>query len=275
MEVFVDYYPDLSIFAFESIKSPPREAPTEQARCHGGKTMWMFNQKQLCSMSQISSQTAEQRRQQLEYMTSITKLYFRHASTLISHFNEWKDNNAFYFIELRLDMAYVSSSGLIAKIAHPPYYLGTIVRNSLQHPGLFGCECPHGHTAYAYTYSGSPLSGRVSQAMACPKCGWNDRTERRGWHDRSKALNATRAEDLERFRRLKESDPDFRPADLRDLLRSLEIPEAECVLPKIEKKIERSEDDGFIIQRDPYGGVKIEDTNSGRITWYQWNGIND
>ena len=32
----------------ESIKSPHKEAPTEQARCHGGKTMRMFNQKQFC-----------------------------------------------------------------------------------------------------------------------------------------------------------------------------------------------------------------------------------
>ena len=124
-------------------------------------------------MSQISSQAAELRRQQLEYSTSITKLYSRHASTLFAHFDEWKGNDAFYFVELRLDMAYVASSGLIAEIAHPPYYLGTMVRNTLLHPELFACECPHGHRAYAYTYSGSPLSGSVSQAMACPVCGWN------------------------------------------------------------------------------------------------------
>ena len=31
-----------------SIKSALRGPPTEQARCHGGKTMRMFNQKQIC-----------------------------------------------------------------------------------------------------------------------------------------------------------------------------------------------------------------------------------
>ena len=100
-------------------------------------------------MSQNSSPAAELRRQQLEYSTSITKLYSRHASTLFAHYDEWKDNDAFYFIELRLDMAYVASSGLIAEIAHPPYFLGTMVRNSLLNPDLFACECPHGHRAYA------------------------------------------------------------------------------------------------------------------------------
>ena len=166
-------------------------------------------------MSQIPSQTAEQRRQQLDFATSIAKLYFRHASVLFAHYDAWKDNDAFYFIELRLDMAYVST-GFSARIADPPYFLGTIVRNSLEHPDLFGCKCPDGYQAYAYTYSGSPLSGRVSQAVACPECGWNEWTKRQGWHVRSRALKGTQAEDLERFCLLKKADPDFHAADLRD-----------------------------------------------------------
>lgn len=226
-------------------------------------------------MSQISSQAAELRRQQLEYSTSITKLYSRHASTLFAHFDEWKDNDAFYFVELRLDMAYVASSGLIAEIAHPPYYLGTMVRNSFLHPELFACECPHGHRAYAYTYSGSPLSGSVSQAMACPVCGWNQWIQRSGWHSRSRALTATQAEDQERLHCIQESDPDFHPADLRDLLRSLGVPEEECTLPPIEKKIQRSEHGGIIFQRDPYGGIKVEDTHTGQVTCHRWNGISE
>ncbi len=225
-------------------------------------------------MSQTSSPAAEERRKQLEYMTSIAKLYFRHASTLIARFDDWKGNDEFYFIELWLDMAYVST-GFIARMANPPYFLGTIVRNSLLHPELFSSECPGGHLAIAYTYSGSPLSGRVSQAMVCPACGWNAWTERRGWHDRSKALKATQAEDLERLKLLKESTPGFNPKDLRDLLRSLGVPEEELVLPEIEKRIERHESGGFIFQRDPYGGVMIEDTNTGRITCYQWHGLNE
>lgn len=225
-------------------------------------------------MSQTLPPAAEERRKQLEYMTSISKLYSRHASTLVAYYDEWKDVDEFYFIELRLDMAYVST-GFIARIANPPYFLGTIVRNSLLYPNLFGSECPDGHQAIAYTYSGSPLSGRVSQAMACPICGWNAWTERRGWHDRSKALKATQAEDKLRYFSTLESNPDFKAADLRDLLRSLGVPEEELILPTIERRIERSEDGGFIFQRDPYGGVKIEDTNTGRITCYQWHGLND
>ena len=225
-------------------------------------------------MSQIPSQTAEQRRQQLDFATSIAKLYFRHASVLFAHYDAWKDNDAFYFIELRLDMAYVST-GFSARIADPPYFLGTIVRNSLEHPDLFGCKCPDGYQAYAYTYSGSPLSGRVSQAVACPECGWNEWTKRQGWHVRSRALKGTQAEDLERFCLLKKADPDFHAADLRELLAFLGVPEEELELPAIEKKIDRWEDRGFICQRDPYGGVKIEDTNSNQITLYQWHGLNE
>lgn len=225
-------------------------------------------------MSQTLSPAAEHRRKQLNYATSITKLYFRHASTLIAHYDEWKDVDEFYFIELRLDMAYVST-GFIARLANPPYYLGTMVRNSLLNPDCFGGKCPEGHQAFAYAYSGSPLSGRVSQAQACPVCGWNQWTERSGWHDRSRRLEAIQAEDRARFSRTLKSTPDFKPADLRDLLRRLGVPEEELVLPTVEQRIERSESGGFIIQRDPYGGVKIEDTNTGRIICYQWNGLNE
>ena len=225
-------------------------------------------------MSQVLSPTAEDCREKLEFMTSITKLYFRHASTLIAHYDDWKGKDEFFFIELRLDMAYVST-GFIARIANPPYFLGTIVRNSLLHPDLFSSNCPNGHQAFAYTYSGSPLSGRVSQAMACPICGWNAWTERRGWHDRSRALKGTQAKDLERYRILKETNPDFKSADLRDLLRSLAVPEENLVLPQIDRRIEKSDSGGFIFQRDPFGGVMIEDTNTGRITCHQWHGLNE
>lgn len=78
-------------------------------------------------MSQTLSPAAEQRRKQLDYATSITKLYFRHASTLFAHYDEWKDVNEFYFIELRLDMAYVST-GFIARMANAA---GTSGRNAV------------------------------------------------------------------------------------------------------------------------------------------------
>ena len=82
-------------------------------------------------------------------------------------------------------------------------------------------------------------------------------------------------EDGERLHSTLESNPDFKAADLRDLLRRLGVPEEELVLPAVEQKTERRESGGFIFQRDPYGGVKIEDTNTGRITCYQWNGLNE
>ena len=226
-------------------------------------------------MSQTSSPAASERRKQLEYLTSITKLYSRHASTLFACFDQWKDDDRYYFIELRLDMAYVSTSGLVARIADPPYFLGTIVRNSIQNPGLFGDKCPEGHQAYAYSYTGSPLSGSVSQAVACPVCGWNQWTQRFGWHDRSRILKVTRAEDLERYHRLTESDSDFRPADLRELLSALGLPEEELILPRIEPKIEKSEYPGCTIWRDPYGGVKIQDTEDGTTTYYQWHWLDE
>ena len=68
-------------------------------------------------------------------------------------------------------MMYVCA-GFAARVADPPYHLGTIIRNSLKNPDLFSCECPDGHRAWAYAYSGSPLSGRFDLGMACPECGW-------------------------------------------------------------------------------------------------------
>ena len=63
--------------------------------------------------------------------------------------------------------------------------------------------------------------------------------------------------------------------DDEDRLRSLGVPEEECTLPPIEKKIQRSEHGGIIFQRDPYGGVKVEDTHTGQVTCHRWNGISE
>ncbi len=227
-------------------------------------------------MSQNSSLAAEERRRQLDYITSITKLYFLHSPTLFASSYIWSKDDRYYFIELRLDMAYVSSSGFIARIADPPYYLGTIVKTTYLYPELFMGTCPNDDLpTLACSYSGSPLSERVTQHMVCIGCGWEGETERRGWHTRSKALRKTQAEDLKRHRQLMESNPDFKPADLRDLLRSLGVPEEDLVLPEIERKIETRDDGRFVHQRDPYGGVKIEDRESGCTTYYDWHGLDE
>lgn len=222
-------------------------------------------------MSKSFLSVAENLRNEREYIASITKLYFRHVPTLVAHYDEWKDKDEYYFIALGLDMAYVSTAFTV-RIADPPYHLGTVIRTSLAHPNLFSCPCPRGHEAFAYTYAGSPLSGRVSQAMACPVCGWNGWIPRTGWMSRSKTLKAVQAEDRKRLKLLEKEKPGFKGADLRDLLRFLGVPEDELVLPKVRNEIRRLESGDAVIYRDSYGGVKIEDTRTGNVTFYDWYG---
>lgn len=145
-------------------------------------------------------------------------LFFKHVSAILANYERWKDMDKFYFIPLKLDMAYFCGGGAFA-VAYPPYFIGTIVRNSLVHPELFGCGCKCGHTAYAYSYNGSPLSGRFDLSYACPYCGRHFSDTESGWHIRSKALTATQEEDLERGRRVQSIDPSFEPADIKELLR--------------------------------------------------------
>ena len=222
-------------------------------------------------MSQTTRPPAEDVRRERDLQVSLRKLYCRHAATLIRHFDEWRDDPRYYFIELRLDMTYYCA-GLAARIADPPYHLGTIVRNSLENPELFSCGCPSGHRAYAYAYNGSPLSGRFDLGMACPECGWNAWVSRSGWRVRSEALRATQAEDAERLKDVKLLHPDFRVADLRDLLRSLGVPEEELVLPPVEHCIERTEmPDGTVVLCDPDGGSVIISPELG-LTFHDWSG---
>ena len=222
-------------------------------------------------MSKSFLSVVENLRNERKYIASITKLYFRHVSTLVAHYDEWKDKDEYYFIALGLDMAYVSTA-FIVRIADPPYHLGTVIRTSLAHPDLFSCLCPRGHEAFAYTYAGSPLSGRVSQAMACPVCGWNEWIPRTGWMSRSKALKAVQAEDRKRLNPLEKERAGFKAADLRDLLRFLGVPENELLLPEIKNEIKRLESGDAVFYRDSYGGVKIEDTRTGNVTLYHWRG---
>lgn len=53
--------------------------------------------------------------------------FFRHANEIIRRYDDWKDIDRFYFIPLRLDMAY-HIGGLTLRIAEPPIYLGTFIR---------------------------------------------------------------------------------------------------------------------------------------------------
>ena len=222
-------------------------------------------------MSQTTRPPAEEVRRERDLQVSLRKLYCRHAATLIRHFDEWRDDPRYYFIELRLDMTYYCA-GFATRVADPPYHLGTVIRNSLENPGLFSCECPSGHRAYAYAYNGSPLSGRFDLGMACPECGWNAWVSRSGWKVRSEALRATQAEDAGRLQMVKFLHPGFRAADLRDLLRSLGVPEEELVLPPVEHRIERTEmPDGTVILCDLDGGSAVVSPSLG-VTFHDWDG---
>ncbi len=76
-------------------------------------------------------------------------------------------------------------------MAEGPIYLGTFVRNTLEHPELFTAKCPKcGRTILPYGYNGSPLSGRVDLEATC-ECGWDDYVMVSGWRVRSEALHAT------------------------------------------------------------------------------------
>lgn len=222
-------------------------------------------------MSQKTTPSAEGIRRQRDLEVSLRRLYCRHAATLIRRFDEWKDNPEYYFIELNLDMTYFCSA-FAARVADPPYHLGTILRNSLENPCLFSCGCPSGHRAFAYAYNGSPLSGRFDLGMACPECGWNEWVSRSGWRVRSEALKATQAEDAGRLRRVKLFHPGFKAADIRDLLRNLGVPEDELVLPPLEHRVERTEmPDGTVILNDLDGGSVIVSPQLG-VTFHEWSG---
>lgn len=160
-----------------------------------------------------------------------TRLYITHAATLIQSFDNWKDNPRYYYIELGLDMAYCIG-GLVARIADPPYYLGSIVRNSLQNPELFSFSCPEcGKKIYSHSYNGSPLSGRFDLSGVCPSCGWRGYDMQSGWKVRSEALRAVQKTDMRRLRRVRFWNLGFKSASIEELLQELGIPKEEIVLP--------------------------------------------
>lgn len=126
-----------------------------------------------------------------------TICFFRNANEIYRRFNDWKGIDHFYFIPLKLNMAY-SINGYVVRMAEGPIYLGTFVRNTLAYPELFSFKCPKcGKTVHPYGYNGSPLSGRVDLQGTC-ECGWSDYVMVSGWRKRSDALKDTQRQD--RFR---------------------------------------------------------------------------
>ena len=185
------------------------------------------------------------------------RLYFKHAATLLREFNQWKDIDRFYYIPIKLNMAYFCV-GWAAAVAFPPYFIGTILRNSIEHPDLFSTQCECGHQAYGYSYNGSPLSGRFDISHACPCCGQVTRTTESGWRIRSEVLKATQEEDMKRGRQMQFWHPGFEPATIQELLRYLNVPEEELVLPPEEHKIIRHKlGNGSMLVSDSTGGFVI------------------
>ena len=118
----------------------------------------------------------------------------------------------------------------------------------------------------------SAIANAFDLGMACPECGWNGWVTQRGWKVRSDALKATQEEDAGVLKEVKLVHPDFHAADLRDLLRSLGVPEEELALPPLEHKVNRTElPDGTVILDDPDGGSVVISTDR-RITFRNWDG---
>ena len=185
------------------------------------------------------------------------RLYYKHAATLLQHFDEWKDINRFYFIPLKLNMAYFCAGGAAA-VAFPPYFIGTILRNSLEHPELFGTRCKCGSEAYGYAFNGSPLSGRFDISHACPCCGAHMDTTETGWRIRSKALRSTQEEDLKRGRRLSLLHPRFEPATIQELLHFCGLKDEDLILPPETRKITRHRlGNDRVLLHDNTGGIVI------------------
>lgn len=148
-----------------------------------------------------------------------TQLFYRNTPEIYARFDEWKDNDRFYFIPLYLQMTY--SCGWVAEIAPDPVWLGSFVKNTLEHPELFQYQCPHcGKTVLPYRYAGSPLSGRVDLEGQCT-CGWKGFESVTGWRIRATALRDQLASDKARYRKYVFIHPKACSSSVADLMHYL------------------------------------------------------
>lgn len=77
---------------------------------------------------------------QHDYFMLDTIRFFRNANELYRRFNDWKSVDRFYFIPLKLNMTYCIGGHSIS-MADDPVYLGTFIRNTVEHPDLFVFSC--------------------------------------------------------------------------------------------------------------------------------------
>ena len=145
-----------------------------------------------------------------------TQLFYRNAPEIYARFDEWKDKDRFYFIPLYLQMTY--SCGWVAEIAPDSVWLGSFVKNTLEHPELFLYQCPHcGKTVLPYRYVGSPLSGRVDLEYECP-CGKKGYEMVSGWRIRAIALRDQLESDKARNIKFKLLHPGAKAAPIEEFL---------------------------------------------------------
>ena len=151
-----------------------------------------------------------------------TICFFRNANEIYSRYDDWKGEDQFYFIPLKLEMTY-SIAGHVISMAESPVFLGTFIRNTLEHEDLFTVPCPKcGRKLFPYGYNGSPLSGRVDLEATC-SCGWNEYVIVSGWRIRSEALRAIQKTDKKRLRLIRLCHPRFQVATVRGLLDYLQV----------------------------------------------------
>ena len=144
--------------------------------------------------------------------------FFRNSNEIYRRFDDWKGIDKFYFIPLKLEMTYGIARHSIS-MADGPLYLGTFIKNTLQHPDLFTVPCPQcGHQLLPYGYNGSPLSGRVDLEATCPECSWDSYVAVSGWRIRSEALKASQKADKLRHLKTRLLKPGFKASTVEELL---------------------------------------------------------
>ena len=148
--------------------------------------------------------------------------FFRNANEIYVRYADWKEQDRFYFIPLKLDMTFVLG-GIPVRMANGPIYLGTFIRNTCEHEKLFTAPCPNcGHKLLPYGFNGSPLSGRVDLEASCPHCGWDDYVMVSGWHIRSEVLKSTQNADKIRLLKTRLRHPRFKASTVEELLNWLQ-----------------------------------------------------
>lgn len=70
-----------------------------------------------------------------------TILFFRNSREIYRRFDDWKDIDRFYFVPLKLSMTYCIGGHSIS-MSDGTVYLGTFIRNTIEHPDLFSFKCP-------------------------------------------------------------------------------------------------------------------------------------